>query len=151
MGEITGIEIIHLDQIYWLPDWNEPAKEEWRRKVAEVIKGKSWILDGNFGGTMEMRLEACDTVIFLDLPRSVCLLRILKRRLTYRRTNRPDMAEGCHEKIDLEFLGWIWNFASTTKPKIEERLQNIEHEKMVIRLKSAREVESFISNVKQMK
>ncbi len=151
LGEITGIEVIHLDQLYWQPNWIEPSKVEWKQTVAEILKRDSWILDGNFGGTMEMRLEAGDTAIFLDLPRSVCLLRILKRRLTYRRTNRPDMAEGCHEKIDLEFLGWIWNFARTTKPKIEARLQNIEPEKIVIRLKSAQEVESFISNVKQMK
>jgi len=151
LGEITGIEVIHLDQLYWQPNWAKPSKDEWKQTVAEILKRDSWILDGNFGGTMETRLEACDTAIFLDFSRFVCLYRILKRRLTYRRTNRPDMAEGCNEKIDLEFLGWIWNFASTTKPKIEERLQKIEHEKTVIRLKSAREVESFISNVKQMK
>src|SRR5690242_8971677 len=78
LGEITGIEVIHLDKIYWLPGWTEPSKEEWSQKVTEVIKGESWILDGNFGGTMETRLAACDTAILLDIPRSVCVYRILK-------------------------------------------------------------------------
>lgn len=150
LGEILQIKVIHLDKLYWRPNWVETPKDEWIQTVTELLKKDSWILDGNFGGTMEMRLEACDTAIFLDLSRTVCLYRVLKRRLTYRKTNRPDMAEGCHEKVNLEFLGWIWNFRQTTRPKIEERLKKIESGKTVIRLKSAQEMENFISNVKQM-
>ncbi len=144
LGEILKIEVFHLDQLYWLAGWNKPPKDEWQKTVGEIIKKDSWIMDGNFGGTMKMRLEACDTAIFLDFPRAVCLYRVLKRRLTYHKTNRPDMAEGCNEKVDLEFLGWIWNFQKTTKPKIEERLQKFEAEKTIIRLKSTQDVEIFL-------
>lgn len=151
LGEILKIEVLHLDKLYWQAGWIEPPKAEWEQRVAEILKKDSWILDGNFGGTMEMRLTRCDTAIFLDLPRTVCLYRVLKRRFKYRNTNRPDMTEGCHEKVDLEFLEWIWNFRKTTTPKIEERLQKLENEKTIIRLKSAAAVEKFISNVKQIK
>lgn len=151
LGEILKIEVLHLDKLYWQAGWIEPPKDEWKRVVEELLKKDSWILDGNFGGTMEMRLKACDTAIFLDFSPFLCLYRVLKRRLTYRKTNRPDMAEGCPEKMDLEFLGWIWSFRKTTTPKIEERLQKIENEKTIIRLRSAKEVEKFISNVKQIK
>jgi adenylate kinase family enzyme len=106
-------------------------------------------MDGNFGGTMEMRLKACDTVIFLDFPRTVCLYRIIKRRLTYNGTNRPDMAEGCNEKIDFEFLHWIWTFPKRDKSKIEERLKRHENEKTIIRLHSKSEAEDFLMNLKK--
>ncbi len=144
LGEILNIEVFHLDKLYWQPNWIEPPKDEWQKTVEEIIKRDSWIMDGNFGGTMEMRLQACDTAILLDFPPAVCLYRVLKRRLKYRNTNRPDMSEGCNEKIDLKFLGWIWNYRKTKRPKVEMLLKNIEGDKTVIRLKSSREVENFL-------
>ncbi len=77
LSEKTGLEVIHLDQLYWQPNWVETPKDEWQEIVKEIIEGDEWILDGNFGGTMEMRIEACDTVIFLEMPRTVCVYRIL--------------------------------------------------------------------------
>lgn len=146
LGEKTGLEVIHLDKLYWKPNWTETPKDEWQKIVGEIIKGGEWIMDGNFGGTMEMRIAACDTVIFLDFPRTVCVYRALKRWTAYYKTNRPDMTEGCNEKFDLEFLGWIWNFAQTAKPRIENLLEKFQGEKTIIRLKSKREVENFLVN-----
>jgi adenylate kinase family enzyme len=96
---------------------------------------------------MEMRLQACDTAIFLDFPPVVCLYRVLKRRLKYRNTNRPDMSEGCNEKIDLKFLGWIWNYRKINKPKVEEVFKNCPHKISIFRLKSNREVEKFFADL----
>jgi adenylate kinase family enzyme len=147
LGEATGIEVVHLDRLHWQSGWVEPPKAEWHKTVEKAIAKERWIMDGNYGGTMEMRLAACDTVIFLDFPRAVCLYRVLKRRLTYRNTNRPDMAEGCHEKIDLDFLNWVWTFPTRAKSGIEERLKRFEREKTIIRLGSKREVEDFLRSV----
>ena len=149
LGEVTGIEVIHLDKLYWKPNWIEPSKDEWLKAVENAIKEDEWIMDGNFGGTLELRLAACDTAIFFDFPRIVCVYRVFKRWLKYWNTNRPDMTEGCNEKIDLKFLGWIWNFQKTTKPKIEERLKCFGREKTVIRLHSSKEVEDFFVNYSQ--
>lgn len=151
LGKILQIEVIHLDKLYWLPNWVEPSKDEWQKMVADILQKDSWIIDGNFGGTMEMRLEVCDTAIFLDFPPTICLYRVLQRRLKYRNTNRPDMGEGCNEKVDLDFLGWIWNFRKTTKPIIEKRLQKIEKAKNIIRLKSSKEVEDFLQKLSSPK
>lgn len=147
LSEKTGIEVIHLDQLYWKPNWVETPKDEWQQIVKEIIKGDGWILDGNFGGTMEMRIEACDTVIFLEMPRIVCVYRILKRVAKYRNKTRPDMANDCNEKFDIKFFGWIWNFEQTTKPRIEKLLNKFQNEKTIVRLKSKREVEKFFVNL----
>jgi adenylate kinase family enzyme len=144
LGEALRIEVIHLDILHWRPNWTESPKDEFRKVVEQAIKKESWIMDGNYGGTMEMRIRACDTVIFLDFPRTACLYRVVKRRLTYNGTNRPDMAEGCREKIDLEFLHWIWTFPRRSKPEIEEKLKRFGGEKTIIRLRSKSEVADFL-------
>lgn len=146
LSELTGIEVFHLDKLHWKPDWVEPSKDEWRKTVENLVEKDSWILDGNFGGTIDLRLKKCDTAILLDVPRTICFYRVLKRRLKYRGTNRPDMTEGCNEKVDLEFLGWIWNYPKKNKPQIEEKLKRYETEKCVIRLRSKRETENFFAN-----
>ncbi len=145
LGEKTGIEVVHLDMLYWRAGWIEPPKDEWRQTVENLLAKDEWIMDGNFGGTMEMRLAACDTAIFLDLPRTVCLYRILKRWLTYRNANRPDMTSGCNEKIDWKFLGWIWGYPKNKKPTVEATLKRFENDKTIIRLRSKREVEDFLA------
>lgn len=147
LGEILKIEVLHLDKLYWQSGWVEPSADEWKNKVEELLKADSWVMDGNFGGTMEMRLAACDTAIFMDFPPAICLYRVLKRRLKYRNTNRPDMTEGCNEKVDLEFLGWIWNYRKTKKPKVEKILQKFEEEKNIVRLTSPREVKNFLDKL----
>ena len=146
LAEKTGLEVIHLDVLYWKPNWTEPPKDEWQKTVENALKGDSWIMDGNFSGTMEMRLAACDTAIFLDFPRTICVYRVLKRLVFYRPGGRPDMAKGCNEKFDWTFIKWVWNYPTRTKPKVEALLKNIENEKMVIRLKSKKEVENFFAN-----
>jgi adenylate kinase family enzyme len=146
LGEILNIEVVHLDKLYWQPNWIEPPKDEWQKTVEEILERDSWIIDGNFGGTLEMRLQSCDTAIFLDFSPIVCLYRILKRRLKYRNTNRPDMTEGCNEKIDLKFVGWILNYRKRNKPKVEAVLAKTTNVK-IIRLKSSRDVQLFFSNL----
>ena len=147
LGKILHLPVIHLDRLHWLPGWVEPPKDEWKRKVEAITKTESWIIDGNYGGTMQIRLAACDTVIYLDFPRALCTWRVIKRRLKYLKGTRPDMGEGCPEKLDTEFLSWVWNFPNSTKPSIEERLSRLPADKRLIRLKSPAAVTSFLREV----
>lgn len=149
LSEKTGIKIIHLDKIYWKPNWTEPEKDEWRETLKRVMReDEAWIMDGNFSGTLDIRIPACDTVIFLETPPAVCIYRVLKRVVFSYGKTRSDMAEGCPEKFDWEFLKWIWDFENRSKQKMEKLLKQYEHEKTIIRLKSKREVKNFLDNLK---
>jgi adenylate kinase family enzyme len=150
LSEKTGLEVIHLDVLYWKPNWVESGKDEWQKTIEEVIKRDSWIMDGNFSGTLNVRIPAADTVIFLDFPRLVCVYRIFKRLMLYRKGTRPDMAEGCGEKFDWEFTKFVWNYKTRSKPKVEALLKRFENEKTIVRLKSKSEVEKFLSNIPQI-
>ena len=147
LGRRLGLPVIHLDRHFWHAGWVETPREVWRPKVEELCAGDKWIIDGNYSNTLELRLDACDTVIFLDLPRAVCLWRVLKRVVTYRRSSRPDMAEGCRERIDLKFLYWVWSYPYRRRPKILARLDELAGSKQVYRLRSSAEIEKFLAEV----
>ncbi len=87
-----------------------------------------------------MRLKKCDTVLFLDMPRIVCLWRVIKRTLIYRGTNRPDMSKGCNKRFDFKFLHWIWGYPKKDKLVVEDLVK-------IIHLASKREVENFYTKV----
>jgi len=146
LGERLKLEVIHLDRLYWKPGWIERPKDEWRKIIQELLSRDAWIIDGNYSGTFAQRMAECDTVIFLDIARSICLWRVLKRTILYRRSRRPDMAEGCPERFDLSFMVWVWNYKKRTRPKIVNLLMQHSQNKKVIWLRTQAEVERFLVN-----
>lgn len=145
LGQLLDIEVVHLDSLYWKSGWVETPKPEWAETVAELVRSDAWIMDGNYAGTFDIRVKACDTVIFLDVPRLVCLWRVVKRLFIYRHRTRPDMAAGCNEKIDLEFILWVWNYPKTHRPKVLELMRENAGSKQMIRLRSPAGVERFLA------
>ncbi len=148
LGELLSLEVIHLDSLFWSSGWVETPKDEWRTKVAKTLHGDSWIIDGNYSATMDLRLPVCDTVIFLEIPRIICVYRILKRVVIYKKGSRPDIPEGCDEKFDWDFIKIVWNYPTRSKPKVEVLLKNLAINKTIIRLKSKKEIERFLTKSK---
>ncbi|WP_054027652.1 DNA topology modulation protein [Bacillus sp. FJAT-28004] len=147
LGDILAIEVYHLDAIFWKPGWVGTPKEEQKTVQEELVSRESWIIDGNYGGTIDIRLQAADTIVFFDLSKWVCIYRVLKRRVQYRNKKRNDMAEGCEERINLQFLKWVWEYPEKQKPKILEKLHGISNEKEVIILKYPKDVRDFLEKV----
>jgi adenylate kinase family enzyme len=145
LGARTRLPVIHLDAIYWRAGWAATPPDELARIVADLAAGDAWVMDGNYGGTMDARLAACDTVVFLDLPRLVCLWRVVRRWLRYRGVTRPDMAAGCNERLSLEFLRWIWTYPAERRPEILAKLGALAGGKRVVVLRSGREVDRFLA------
>jgi adenylate kinase family enzyme len=147
LGERLGLEVIHLDRLYWHPGWVKTPKDVWRLRVEELLRRDAWVMDGNYSGTLDLRLEACDTVVFLDMGRAVCLWRVLKRLAQHWHRSRPDMAEGCHERFDLKFIYWIlWDYPRRSRPKVLARLAECSRSKSVVRLRSEADVERFLAD-----
>ena len=149
LGEILDIEVVHLDALYWKPGWREESRPEWEETVRRWAGRGAWILDGNYGGTLDIRLDKADAVIFLDLPRSLCIRRVLSRRLRYARRSRPDMAPGCPERLDLEFLRYLWKYPAERRPGILQKLERASSGKTVIVLRSPEEIARFIAELER--
>ncbi|EFV76985.1 topology modulation protein [Cytobacillus pseudoceanisediminis] len=147
LGEKTGIEVHHLDAVFWKPGWVESRLSEFSDGQRELVKKQQWIIEGNYSNTFEIRAAACDTVIYLELPLYLCLYRVLKRWLTNLGKTRPDMAAGCKEKMDWKFIKFILTTYRTRKKKMAERLDRFAAEgKKVIVLKNKPDIDSFIED-----
>lgn len=149
LSQILGIEVVHLDTLFWQPGWTPTPREEWQAIQEELVRRTQWIIDGNYSATMETRLAAADTVIYLDMPNWLCLWRAVKRRIMYAGRTRPDMAPGCPEQLDWAFLKWIWQYPATRRPAMLKRLEALGASTRVIHLRSPREVDAFLKQVGQ--
>ncbi|WP_235869406.1 P-loop NTPase family protein [Veronia nyctiphanis] len=105
LGKALNLPVHHLDRLYWKPNWVKPKKDDWIALQKSLCNEECWIIDGNYHSTPDIRLAACDTVIFLDVNRYTCIYRAVKRSLLSR--ERKDMAEGCDEKLDFEFIKFL--------------------------------------------
>jgi adenylate kinase family enzyme len=142
LGARLDLPVTHLDRLFWQPGWVETGDDEWRRIQRELVTADAWVLDGNYIKTASLRFPFADTVVFLDFPRWRCLTRVLRRTITSMR--RDTQAPGCPDKVDWEFLRWIWNFRADTRPRVltamAEHGKNAEH----VILRTPREVRAFL-------
>ena len=146
LGEKLKLPVVHLDQLFWRPGWVSISKDEFDRVHEAALAEEKWIMDGNFDRTIPRRLERCDTVIYLDFSRFACLMGVLKRVLTTYGKVRPDMGEGCPERIDLDFLKWVWNFNKNKRERNYRLLKEAEGVQVII-LKNRRMVKKFLSEL----
>lgn len=146
MGEKLNIPVVHLDKLFWHPGWVESTKEEIDARIFQEIRKPQWIMDGNYNRTLPQRLEYCDTVIYMDFNRAACLMGVLKRVLTTYGKVRPDMGEGCPERIDFEFLKWVWNFNKNKREKYYRLLNEAQGVNTIV-LKNRRMVKRFLESL----
>jgi adenylate kinase family enzyme len=151
LGRILGHHVIHLDNHFWSAGWTPMPYSEWTACVREMVDLPSWIIDGNYRSTLDIRLQHADTVIFLDLPRLVCMWRAVKRRVQYAHISRPDIASGCDEQFFhpnlFNFLHRIWNYPQRARPDVLNRLANLHCGQQVFWLRSTAEVDQFLRAV----
>lgn len=146
LGEKTGLPVVHLDKLFWHSGWVESAEEEIDEKISRETEKSRWIIDGNYTRTLPMRLERCDTVIYLDFSTFACVRGVLKRVLTNYGKVRPDMGEGCPERFDREFLKWVWTFNKTKRPKLYSMLEAAPDARIIV-LKNRRMVRRFLDSI----
>jgi adenylate kinase family enzyme len=138
LGERLDLPVVDLDDLFWQPGWVEPDRDEWEALNRELVQGERWILDGNYGGTMEIRLAAADTIVFLDPPPLLCIWRVLRRR-------GPDEPAGLRRWLG--FLAYIWRYRRTRRPGVEARIARHAAGKQVHVLRSRRDVREFLALV----
>ena len=147
LGEALSLPVVHLDKLWWKSGWINRTEGEFDALLDAVLLGEEWVIDGNYLRTLPRRLERCDAVVLLDYPRRVCLFRALRRILSWRGRTRPDMAADCPERLDGEFVRWIWEFNRTQRPQVLELLDGWTGEKHVFR--SPKDCASFLAKLER--
>lgn len=150
LGGRLGLPVIHLDAHFWQPGWRETPKDVWKQRVAELVQRDSWIMDGNYGGTLEERVQSADTVILLAFPRIQCVYRVFKRAARHRGRARADLNPGCPEQWpDWEFLRWIWTYPTAQLPRVLDLLAACEPQKRIVILRSSADARQFLLTLHQ--
>lgn len=123
LGESLGLPCVSMDrEVFWMPGWRMRPRAEALDRLREIVARERWIIDGTSPGTLALRLPRSHLVLWLRPPRIVSLCGVVSRWLRHRGRTRPDMADGCPEKIDCEFLSYVWTFEKTQSPQIEANL-----------------------------
>jgi len=139
LHKITGIPLFHLDMMFWNEDKTTVEKAVFLNRLLKTVQNDEWIIDGNYASTMELRMQACDTVIFLDYPLDVCLNGIKERRGKV----RSDMPWMESDEDDAEFIEFITNYNSQSRPKVLELLERYS-EKDIFIFSSRTQEEGFL-------
>ena len=140
------LPLVHLDKLFWRGDWETVSRDEFDRLLQAALEKPQWIIDGNFSRTMDARLAKCDTIIYLDYSRWVCLWGMFQRVILNRGKVRPDMAEGCPERFDLDFLKWVWNFNKKHRENTYRLLNETAGVETIV-LKNRRAVKLFLKRI----
>ena len=145
LGQRFGCDVLHFDTVQFLPKWEVRGQEEKLQITKEFLDTHdAWVIDGNYSKLyLDQRLEEADVIILLLFNRIHCLYRVTKRFFTYRNKTRPDMGEGCNEKLDFEFISWVLWKGRTKETR--ERYQRIreQYKDKVIVLKNQRELDQW--------
>lgn len=148
LHEILKLELIHLDRHYWKPNWVETPRSEWEPIVRELAAKDSWIIDGNYGSTMDIRLARADTVIYMDFNTPTCLYRVCSRAIKNYGKTRSDMTEGCPERIDFKFLHYVATYNMLRRKSQMAKINKLSDEKIIIILKNDKEADQFLEQCK---
>lgn len=138
----TSLSLYHLDNLYWNADKTTVPKTVFLEKVQNILHSDEWIIDGNYGGSMEMRLAKCDTVFFLDFPTEVCLDGLASRR----GKPRTDMPWVEDDTVDEEFVSFVKQYNEESRPKVLELLKKYSDKNIVV-FKTRKEADNFINSI----
>ncbi len=143
LNELTGLPLHHLDMIWHKPDKTNVSRDEFDQRLNDIIKSDRWIIDGNYQRTLDIRLQACDTVFLLDYPLDVCLDGA-RSRVGKKRLDTPWV----ETEFDSEFEQWILDFPSKNLPLIYDSLENYRDKNIVV-FKSREQASKYLDELKE--
>ena len=142
LHDATGLPLYHLDMMNWNTDGTTVPKSVFIERLSRVLDKESWIIDGNYGSTIELRMQYCDTIFFLDYPLEVCINGIKSRK----GTARTDMPYIPPDDEDDKFMEFIKNYNTVSRPKVMELLQKYSHRNIII-FEERDEASEFLSKI----
>lgn len=152
LEELYGLPVLHLDCVEFMPNWAKRKLDEKQRIAADFMRDNDgWVIDGNYSKLFRAeRLEQADIIVLMLFDRFSCLWRAFKRYRSFKGKTRPDMADGCCEKMDSEFIRWILHSGRTKKKKTDYKAICDKYPDKVTVLKNQRQLDEFLEHHKQM-
>ncbi len=136
----TGLPLFHLDAIWWKADRTHISREEFDQKLASILAGEEWIIDGDYSRTYEVRFAAADTVIFFDLPEEECLSGI-RARVGRERGDMPWI----DETLDPALVEQVRRYRTEKRPEVYRLIEKYTGKKICI-FRSRKDADAFLAD-----
>ena len=143
LGVRLGIRPVHLDALYYGADWTPLPPESFAARQRELVAAPRWIIDGNYAATLPIRLEAADTVLFLDLPARTCLWGIAQRRLRHGGGQHDTL--GVYDRINWSFVGYVVGYRRHMAPRVRQLIHVHGGAAQIVVLRSRRAVRRYLA------
>jgi adenylate kinase family enzyme len=148
LSTLYMLPVYHLDHYIWNPGWVQRNFNDFAHEIWELCERPTWIIDGTYVRTLQNRIEYADTIIFLDLPRWLCIWRVLKR-FVWLRWQDQEIAPGCPATLNRQFLWYLWMFHKKFRPMIFSMLRTIRDDstKNIYVLSNGKEIKLFLEQI----
>ncbi len=147
IGRDLDLPVHHIDQLFWLPGWQESEKASFNARMRQLYLEERWVVEGNYSRTWPERVARADTIVFLDLPTPLRMARLVKRILADYGRVRQDMAPGCPEKLDWVFLHYAATYASHGRPGALQLMARLPADKDCRHLRSRAAVADYCRGI----
>jgi adenylate kinase family enzyme len=149
LANLTRLPFVSLDALYWWPGWQPSEPEAFGECVAEAANSARWVTDGNYmsHGAGELRRSRADTVIWFDLPRYACMTGVMTRIARSCGKVRPEIAAGCPEQIDIEFIRYVWAYRRQQRPRLLHYFEQLRTDQSLICFVSRKQAKRYLARL----
>ncbi|WP_315832649.1 DNA topology modulation protein [Bradyrhizobium prioriisuperbiae] len=147
LSAATGLPMVSIDALYWQPGWRPSDPFSFERRMTEAANEPTWIMDGNYiSHCGELRRGLADTIVWFDLPRWVCMSGIFRRVITSYGQVRPEMAAGCPEQFDAEFIRYVWTYRRQQRPRLLAFFKGLRPDQTFITFTHRRQADDYLAH-----
>jgi adenylate kinase family enzyme len=147
LSQILDIEPIHLDDHFWLPDGRPRDDREWRSIVTELAARDSWIMDGTYERSLDLRIPRAEAIVLLECPAELCLERVMRRETKTPSPQWLTRSIKAPERIDRDHATYVSSYSSVTRPTVLASIQRHARGKTLVVLEAPEAVEPFVSRL----
>jgi hypothetical protein len=139
---------VELDALFWGPGWEPVPGELFRSRVAAAVRGDRWVIDGGYSTVRPIIWDRTDTIVWLDYPLRVVLMR-WARRTVGRIRSREEFwpGSGNRESVAnaLRRGGLLWWILSTHRGRRRRIAAELAHRPdfAVVHLRSPAETDAW--------
>lgn len=147
LGDRTGLPVVHVDLLHWLPGWVERPRAKKIAMAREIEDTATWIFEGSLSATFPHRLSRADTLVVLDMPFALRVWRVFWRTLKQHGQTRADLPPDCPERFDLEFWQFIWRTRNSARRRNRALIDKAGPDVAIYHLRNRRDVTRFLDGV----
>lgn len=129
LGRLLDAPVTHLDAVYFDDEWNPLPPEKFEAAQRELVAAPRWVIDGNYNSSLHVRLQACDTVVMMDVPTWAALWGVFSRQL---RHGAGQHTSGVYNRIRWGVLTYVATYRRRMRPKVLVKINELAADKRVL-------------------